>query len=241
MTEPEAGEPIASDFHVKLGRGGARRPEQLMVVVGTLLFIAMVKPWGEPAPAAVGPVRPAHTVAPTEPGPSVDVLCTGGQWLIEAAERWAGSFARTWVFTEAVEARSPTDPAIGFVTVVAQQIIAIGYCPSFWDDSRPHRALTIYRLERNGDAVVVPTVPVRLAQKAGAAANVLFQPVHGEDTGFGPLWAAGRYVMHISGPGDYERWLGFDIRLVPVAGLLTMPPPTPAIAPGAPAGASAAP
>lgn len=237
MTDPEVVEPVVSDFRVTLGRGGRRRPERLAMAVGALLLVAIIKPWGPGRPAATAP-PPRYTPIPTERVLLSDLPCTGGQWLLEADERWAGAPLRTWTFTQAVEASGPLDPAISFVTIAAQQILAIGYCPSFWDDQRPHQRLTIYRLE-NASFSTMDVAPVVVRRGVDAAANTLFRPAGGpagasaDPAMDGRIsWPEGRYVMQISGPSTYERWLGFDIRLVSLSP--TAPAPTPAVPTAAP-------
>ncbi len=62
---------------------------------------------------------------------------------------------------------------------------------------------------------------VTVPQFSNASENVLFRPaVVATPAGTraaGPAsWTAGRYVMQIEGSDGYERWLGFDIRLISV-------------------------
>lgn len=226
MSEPEVVEPVVSDFRVTLGRGGRRRPERLAIAIAALLLVAILKPWGPGSPATTAP-PPRYTPAPTAVVSAEAPPCTGSQWLIEADERWAGTYLRTWVFTEAVEALGPTDPAIKFPIIAGREVLAVGYCPSFWDDNRPHQRLTIYRIG-DGEVEALPLIPVPVGELAGAAANVLFRRANTDVYPFVPPWPDGRYVMQISGPGTYERWLGFDIREVN----LTPATPGPAATPG---------
>lgn len=213
-------EPVVHETHVRIGREPGRRAERIAIVAIVVLFVAMVKPWGP------GPVdenagrRQQPIVEPTERISYVDLPCSGARhWLIEADERWAGHIVRTWVHTEAVEAGGPTDPVIPFIVVAAELVLAIGYCPASRDDRRPHTALTIHRLLPRRE--VVATVAVTVPQFSNASENVLFRPaVVATPAGTraaGPAsWTAGRYVMQIEGSDGYERWLGFDIRLISV-------------------------
>jgi hypothetical protein len=216
-------EPVLHESHALVGGGTGRRAERVAVLAGVLVLLAVVKPWGADKPAEVAH-RPAPSVAATERVFFADLPCTGGRWLIEADERWAGDVVRTWVLTDAAEATGPTDPQIRFVTVAAPQVLSIGYCPALWDDARPHSNLTIYRL--GPPVAIVATSPFRIPKEADAAANDLFRPAASSAPGASGAapgtWPAGRYVMRVDGPDGYRRWLGLEIRLIlidlPVAG-----------------------
>jgi hypothetical protein len=237
LDEQQGVEPVVRDFHATLGRDARRRPERLAIVVGTLLLVAVIKPWPAALPAATGPPRHLATPVPTERVFASDLPCSASQWLLEADERWGGAPARTWTFTEAVEASGPLDPAISFATIAAQQLLAIGYCPAFWDDQRPHQRLTIYQLD-GGGAIVIPTAPVLISRGDDASDNTLFRPAGGP-AGSSPdpemygriAWQEGRYVMQIASVGGYQRWLGFDVRIVSASGFETAPAPSPAMPP----------
>jgi hypothetical protein len=217
MTEPE--------FHetrVRLGHEPGRTPERLVIVALVLLGLLVVKPWG-PTPEPATAPGPAASVAPTPEVLFNDLPCSGHMWLVEADTRWAGQVVRSWILTDASTATGPTDPGIEFVVVAAQQVLSIGYCPAYRDDSRPHDTVTIYRLAPT--VAEVPTEPVRVPKEADAAANDLFAPratPGPSGAAGGPIsWGPGRYVMRIQGPEGYLRWLGVEIRLI--AGVQTDP------------------
>ena len=215
------------DFHesrASIGHEPGRTPERLVVVAVVLLLLLVIKPWG-PTPEAATAPGPVASVAPTTETPIFNELpCSGGMWLVEADTRWAGEVVRSWILTDASQATGPTDPSIRFVVVAAQQVLAIGYCPAYRDDSRPHDSVTIYRLAPTVSEVA--TELVRVPKEADAAANDLFAPraapgASGAD-GKPISWGPGRYVMRIQGPEGYLRWLGVEIRLI--AGGQTNPP-----------------
>ena len=209
-------------FHesrVSIGHEPGRTPERLVVVAVVLLLLLVIKPWG-PTPEVASAPGPVASVAPTEEVRSFNELpCAGRMWLVEADTRWAGQVVRSWILTDAAEATGPTDPRIRFVVVAAQQVLAIGYCPAYRDDSRPHDTVTIYRLAPTVGEV--PTELVRVPKEADAAANDLFAPRATPDASGSatkPIsWGPGRYVMRIQGPEGYLRWLGVEIRLIPGA------------------------
>jgi hypothetical protein len=209
-------EPVFHESRVSIGHGPGRTPERLMLIGLVLLVLLVIKPWG-PTPEPATAPGPVLHVDPTATPPSFkDMPCAGRMWLVEADARWAGQTVRYWVLTDAVEATGPTDPNIRFVVVAAQQVLSIGYCPSYHDDTRPHDRLTIYRLDPAVTTVI--TTPVQVPRDADAAQNELFAPMvtpgpSGQAPGVAG-WAAGRYVIRIDGPDGYRRWLGVEVRLI---------------------------
>jgi len=215
QTGPET-EPVFHESHVSIGHGPGRTPERLVIVGLVLLVLLVIKPWG-PTPEPATALRPVASVAPTEkPLSYAERPCTAGMWLVEADTRWAGQIVRSWILTDAVEATGPSDPAIRFVVVAAQEVLAIGYCPSYYDDTRPHDRLTIYRLDPSVSTVI--TTPVQVPREADAAHNELFAPMATPGpSGQAPsvaAWTSGRYVIRIDGPDGYRRWLGVEVRLI---------------------------
>jgi hypothetical protein len=209
-------EPVFHESRASLGHEPGRTPERLVIAALVLLVLLVIKPWG-PTPEQATAPGPVASVAPTAASLSyADLPCAGRMWLIEADTRWADQVVRSWILTDAVEATGPTDPNIRFVVVAAQQVLAIGYCPSYYDDQRPHDRLTIYRLRPTASTVSI--TPVQVPREADAAANELFAPMgtpgpSGQAPGIAE-WAPGRYVIRIDGTGDYRRWLGLEIRVI---------------------------
>ena len=222
-------EPVVHESHVSIGHGPGRTPERLVIVGLVLLVLLVIKPWGSTPEPATAP-GPVANVAPTErPLSYAEMPCAGRMWLVEADARWAGQTVRYWVLTDAVEATGPSDPIIRFVVVAAQQVLSIGYCPSYHDDTRPHDRLTIYRLDPAVSTVTI--TPVQVPRDADAAQNELFAPMatpgpSGQAPGV-TSWAAGRYVMRIDGPDGYRRWLGVEVRLITTG----MPSPASSLGP----------
>jgi hypothetical protein len=208
-------EPAVHVSRVRIGRAPGRRAERIAMVAASLVFVAMVKPWGSTAPEMAP--RAAPVVAPTPQFRYSDMPCAGRGWLLETDERWLGRGVRTWTMTEGVEATGPSDGRIPFV-LVAPRARAVGYCPPRSDDRRPHTAVTFYRLQPAPERI--PTVEVTVPRVADASENVLFQPkpasgpVGTGGAGGEATWPPGRYVMEIDGPDGYRRWLGFDVRMV---------------------------
>ena len=218
-------EPAFHESHATIGHERGRIAERLAILGLVLVIVLVVKPWGATPEPASAPAPHATLAATPETLSFSELPCSGRMWLIEADTRWAGEVVRSWILTDAVEATGPTDPRIRFVVVAAQQVLAIGYCPSYRDDNRPHDRLTIYRL--GSSVTTVPTTTVRVPQEAEAAANDLFAPVSrpgpSGDGAQQVSWGPGRYVIRIDGTGGYMRWLGLEIRIVPGGGQPTPP------------------
>lgn len=223
MTEPEFHE-----SHAAIGDGRGRSAERLVIVGLVVLLLLVVKPWGA-TPVVPETATAPGTLASAPPTPGVpdfaDPPCTGRSWLVEADTRWADQTVRSWTLTEAVQATGPTDPDIRFAVAAAQEVLAIGYCPSDRDDRRPQDSVTIYRLDPTLDPIGVTispvnVAPVRHALDAQGATNELFAPLAtpgpGAQVERQVSWSPGRYVMRIEGPDGYLRWLGIEIRIIGV-------------------------
>jgi hypothetical protein len=193
--------------HVRIERREGRRAERIGWLAVVLVVVAVMKPWGKlgdpPAPARGGAFA-TPVSAPTREPIAADLPCVGGRWSIEADERWVGTVVRTWVLTDSVDATGPEDGRIRFVTVAAEQVIALGWCPPF-HDAEPNTTATFFRLDP--DATAILTTPVQMRQEAEAMANILFQPAPIASAGTTPTWPDGRYVIRIDGQDGYRRWL----------------------------------
>jgi hypothetical protein len=214
MTETEK---VAHETHVRIGREPGRGGERLAVVAFVLVFIAIVKPWGE-APAAETPAPRQPGVAATAPVSMGDHPCTGRRWLIQVDKRWADRTVRSWIMADDVEASGPTDPTISFVKVASPRVLGVGYCAALGDEGPRQTRLTFYRLGPPIEVVLAD--PVTIPAPAGPE-NVLFRPAATDraptQSGATPAppegWASGRYVLRIDGSDGYQRWLGLEIRI----------------------------
>jgi hypothetical protein len=209
-------EPLA--VHVRIERREGRRAERIGWLAVVLVVVAVMKPWGklgDPPAAAPGVVFATPVTAPTQEPIAADLPCVGGRWSIEADERWVGTVVRTWVLTDSVDATGPEDDRIPFVTVAAEQVIALGWCPPF-HDAEPNTTALFFRLDPN--STVIETTPVQMLREAEAMANVLYRPAPlgpaRASQAPPPTWPNGRYVIRIDGADGYRRWLGVDVRIV---------------------------
>ena len=208
------------EVHVRIEHREGRQAVRLVWLAAALIFVAMIKPWPQAAPAheTSAPVvraTPAVTVAPeiiaAEP-------CTGSWWSVEVDEAAAGPIARVWVLTDAVEAVGPLDARIRFVTIASQEVIGLGFCPPFHDVPAGGSA-TFFRLDPGPSPF--KTTAVSMPRADEIRANTLYRP--SPDPGAAASgqegWPAGRYVMRIDGQDGYRRWLGLDVRLVSLPGV----------------------
>lgn len=177
-----------------------------------MVVIAIVKPWGSGTPAAA-PQLPARTTpaavgstgasAPAERGPAPSRHCEyASGWRIASIEQSGDSEWRAWkAIDPAVGVRVPVDPAIPFVDVIADRVLAIGYCaPSRGPDSPDAGAMMVaWRVvEREAERLALRELGPGMPTILGA----LFQP-----PGVSGSWPAGRYVFRV---GDH--WLGGEVR-----------------------------
>jgi hypothetical protein len=222
MTEP-VNAPDVHATRVRIGHDSGRRAERIALVVGVLVLIAVVKPWGStPVAAPIAP--PQQPLVIVTPMPTLLVVdehpCNNRSWLIQVDMLWPRQLVRSWILTDAVAASGPTDTRIRFVTAASPEVRALGYCPARSDDVPPDTRPTIYRL---GPPVeVVTTEEVTDSQFFDEQPeNVLYRPAAAEQSpapsgaSVAPTsWAAGRYVLRIDGPSGFQRWLGLEIRSV---------------------------
>jgi hypothetical protein len=217
------------EVHVRIERREGRSAERIAWIAAIAIFVAMAKPWGSAGEPPPVPVRPAPRQTPVAVASQrvvdPDLPCVGGRWSVEADQRWVGSVVvRAWILTDAVQATGPLDERIQFVTVAAEEIVAIGFCAPF-HDVHDGAAATFFRLDPS--ATPVETVPIAIGREAEAMPNVLYRPIPevGASAVQAPTsWPSGRYVIRIDSPDGYRVWIGIDVRLI------RMPSSTPASA-----------
>ena len=127
-------------------------------VIAIVLVLAVLKPWG--APGGTGPTTVAGLPsgglprAAASPGPTPTPSATppgldepGGQcfpgtdWRLFAIEVNHGRRLRHRLSTEPGHAESPRDPAVPFVRVVVDRLLALGFCVGSGPDG-PRRSAT---------------------------------------------------------------------------------------------------
>ncbi len=197
------------------------------------IVIAIVKPWAS-GPSAAAPPPPATTPTatvvvnatsstPAERGTAPSRYCEyAGGWRIASIER---SGRQEWHAWKAIDPaigliRGPDDPAIPFVEVIAERVLALGYCAPSRGPDRPDGEATMVawrvagasETERLSLRELVPVTPTIL--------GALFTP-----PGASGGWPAARYVFQV---GDH--WLGVEVRLVAARAIgSASPSPSPAL------------
>lgn len=214
-----------------------RDPGVVAVALVVLVAVALVKPWGSPAPVAMipGPTPAAAPTIPARPEPAVVVAprsspVTGVErlcyqptsWWLAAVVRWPGQTVQTREALAAVAASGPLDPAIPFETIHSSRVQAIGYCAPASGTERPPADATVavWRIDsRAAVQIQPPTMPTMDRSILGR----LWSPPSGPVATLRPIdprqaaivsWPTGRYVITLQGDGGaYGRWLGVEVIL----------------------------
>lgn len=253
-TEPEAA-PETPIVAVQRIGGPDRRAFGLVVIVLAVLLVAVVKPWGGAPPAAdrtavaIAPRQPLATPADSgrsRPRPSARadgevIPCwSSDDWRAVTVERRERQTVISWMAVDPVSAGGADDPAIPVLRVVADHVMALGFCEPLSTDvpieSLPG-ALSVWRLteeSRSGDTIVTRVEPLRAAAPIEEDAAAVFRPGSGE-------WRPGRYAVQVlataararDGRPLRGRWFGVEIVPLPHDAPQTQAPaPTASAAPG---------
>ncbi len=208
-------------------------------VVAVALVLAVLKPWGSPGqraepglPSTV-PAGLAASPGPTATPPGYDMpggqCFPGSAWRVYTIETNMGRLLRTWLSIEPGTAAGPRDPVIPFVRVVADRVLALGYCVGSGPDG-PASLVGTRAWALSGRAAV----PIVLAPLVGYMPSepdlgAVYRPPEaspvaspGTLPGTSPAadagaWSRGRYVFAVrqgSADGD-EQWFGVEIVVPP--------------------------
>lgn len=251
-TEPSGGREPTEAQHV-VPRGNNRGLLLGAAVIGLLLVLAVLKPWGVPGGAAVPGSPSAGPAAAASPGPTATPSATppgygapGGQcfadsdWRIFTIETHRGQPQRTWLSLEPGPATGPGDPAVPFVAVVTDRLLALGFCVG----SGPKGPLPLTEVRAWASTPAGRDVPVALAPLVASMPHdpdlgAIYRPPPASTGAARTVWAPGRYVFAVrQGPlaGD-EWWFGVEVIAAPSASA----GPTASAVPGAPAAPGASP
>ena len=231
-----------TDAHAEAVRPVARRgrgPTIAAVLIVLAFLVGVVRPWdlfdasgtdAGPGPTFAGSVEgdASAAVAPASPtsSPSTGPLtadqaaaevCGYPQgWRSATIQHWAGRRAHVWTAVDVVEATGPTDPAIPFQVVAGEDFTAIGWCAPVEGEERPPLSATgrLYVIGADGTVTELPYA--RVDPSVPSALGELWAPGDAPGTG-DASWPLGRYVIQLqTGSGDWQRWLGLDLRSEPV-------------------------
>ncbi len=259
-TEPSGGrEPTEAQLVVP--RSSNRGLLLGATVIAVVLVLAVLKPWGAPGgpgeAAVPGLPSAGPAAADSSPGPTATPSATspgldepGGQcfpgtdWRLFAIEVNEGRPRRHWLSIEPGLATGPRDPAVPFVSVVTDRLLALGFCVGSGPDGPP--PLTRVQAWAPAPASAGQDVPVALAPLVAYMPHdpdlgAIYQPPPESTGAVRTVWTPGCYVFAVQqGPpvGD-EWWFGVEVVAAPSASTAPGPSEVPAASPVP--GASAAP
>jgi hypothetical protein len=160
---------------------------------------------------------PSPTTGPLTADRAAAGVCGYPQgWRSATIQEWAGRRAHVWTAVDVVEATGPTDPAIPFQVVAGEDFTAIGWCAPVEGESRPPLSATgrLFVIGEDGTATELPYR--RIDPEIPSALGELWTPAEGAGSAAEP-WPVGRYVIQLeTGSGEWQRWLGLDLRSQPV-------------------------
>lgn len=230
----------------RLGPTG-RGPLLAVILIVLAFTVGLVRPWdwlglGSGAASAspdasasgagvVASPGAGTTLPPASSVPAIDAAaaqtCDYPQsWRSATVQDWAGRRARVWTAVDAVAASGPLDPAVTYTVVAGSAFTAIGWCAPVEGPQRPpdDAVGTLYRVNgatavRLAVTLLEPAAPNPLAGLFGPAVAAVgsASPAAGSGAA-GRAWPPGRYVIGLATPdGGWARWIGVDLRLVPIA------------------------
>jgi hypothetical protein len=192
--------------------------------------------------AATPSPTPSPTPAPTQrqdtAGPLVAAFCTDPtRWLIASTEHWQGQAVRVWrALDPATSADGPDDPTIPIVPVVSEALDLLGWCAPVVGPDRPvDQAFVEVWLRTPGRAAtqlaLVQALPpgepsafgllYAAPGAAGASGPVLSASTDGEvhpvTSPPVSVWGPGQYVFHYERAGNFDRWFGIEVEILPLA------------------------
>lgn len=228
-------EPRVGTTRIAAGDEGDRGPWWLMLGALVLVVLAVLKPWGNGAPASgagsddvtaaaraptehSAPGTPSPTPVPTPP--SADELaairCNGPLgWRTYALETWHGQTIRSFVAVDPLATTAVADaddPRLPSVPLIAETVTAIGYCAPTTDEGRPppHVMVTIWQADATGLLRALPALRIEPAQPSSLMALFTYPS---SDRDRRAPWPPGRYLVSVLGlPGsDWGRWFALDV------------------------------
>jgi hypothetical protein len=205
--------------------GAGRQVPAVVVLLFVAVVLALLKPWD--LGREVGSRRAASAATPT---PSASVGGIGStaalppgavpcfsdrEWRVVTVERLTGVDRRSWIAVEPVAATGPTDRRIPTRRLVAEQLLAIGYCaPAAGRGAAGDPGLVaLYRVEPGGRSAT-RLRPLLFAPRGSGSAEV-YRPEPTPDGREGG-WAPGRYVMQVAVAGPTgSNWFALEFVAVP--------------------------
>lgn len=227
-TEPSQGwKP--TEAQLVMPRGGDRGLLLGAIAVAAILALAVLKPWADPGYPSRATEADAPSAGPAGvaalPGAAATPSATlpgwnapGGQcfvandWRVFSIEMSTGRRLRHWLVVEPRAAGSPRDPAVPFVRIVTDNLLALGFCAAFRPTARRVASVEAWAVPAFAAPVSVDLDPLAAWTPTDPDEGRMFLP----PTGFGAAagaWTPGRYVFvvrHGPAPAD-AAWYGVEI------------------------------
>jgi hypothetical protein len=213
----------------------ADRLSLLTGLVGLIVALAILKPWGDLGLAPSAPPRvfatatPAPSAEPTEITPEglADPICLGaGSWQIASLETWRTQDVRVWRALEpSLDAVDPLDPDIPVVPIIAIDVRAVGFCaPSFGPDKPVGPASLTAWWVNDGEALQLGLLQV-LPEEGVTPMAGLYRPVFrcptlvscgsAGDRARSMQWPTGRVVFRYTDEGTGRvAWFAVDLQVL---------------------------
>jgi hypothetical protein len=216
-----------------------------VAIVAVALAVAIVKPWGGASDVAdplsdvttltkASPTTPVPSTPPSSPVPrsSAEIVAdqcrAPGGWRIFTIERWHDVTVHVWSAIEPVRTSDPHDPAIPYLSIVAEDVPALGYCAPLFGPERPPDGAVARLWHAPPTGAIAALDPPRLQPPFESALVAVYAP---PSTTRPPdvstvTWPSGRYLFDADG-----RMFGIDLRIVasapqPSAPAGLAPPPS---------------
>jgi len=223
---PRAGadERAAAPALVRVGGSSPITPAWIALAAGVVAML-VVKPWGggdttttAPHPSTVAQAAIASIAAPASSPPRsageiiADDCRAPSGWRIYTTERWRGQTVRIWWAIEPVAATSPADPRIPYLSIVAEDVPALGYCAPLYGPGRPPDNATVRLWAANTDGTVAELHPRRVQPPFESSLVALYAPPGASGDRIDPTitWPTGRYLFSTT-----SHWFGVDLRITP--------------------------
>lgn len=235
-TEPSQGRK-PTEAQLVMPRGGNRGLQLGTIAVAAILALAVLKPWAEPGHPAgaveedTPSARPAGVAAfpvpaaiPSAKPPGWDApggqCFVGDDWSVFAIEMRSGRRLRHWLAVEPRAAGGPGDPAVPFVRIVTDKLLALGFCVGPGSDGTGRSvAARAWALAAGSPARPVALSPLVAQMPREPNLGAVYRPPTATRGTAGAGWAPGRYVFSVrQGPAERdERWFGVEVVVAPRA------------------------
>ena len=209
--------------------GGASPLTPIAVAIIVVAFaIAIVKPWGGALDVVqplrtlttlnqASPTTAASSVAPPSevPRSSAEIVAdqcrAPGGWRIFTIERWHDVTVHVWSAIEPVRTSDPHDPAIPYLSIVAEDVPALGYCAPLFGPERPPDGAVAHLWHAPPTGAIAALDPPRLQPPFESSLVAVYAP---PSTRRPPdlstvTWPSGRYLFDADG-----RMFGVDLRII---------------------------